>query len=1600
MDAAQVLAPYQAPWKPALLERAEALPSDLGVLVRALVNNERDHQRRTADLATLADVLHGGGEETRRALASVFFPQFPDTARRTLGALLTRHPYPQGYERRAFRAPGHRLHADRAVNWLWATWHATRDYPQDLAWFAVHTGHLPGWHAHGLGLLFAQALDDGDETIFGVLRDTAGTQHPVARMGRHVPHALLASARPDAWDLAEGLLLAAQRQEGLRQVILETVDEAHPDAFARFLRLILREDLLRFAACLRAADVWFGLGYDVTDTKAVRGLLERALAFLEDTDSARAAVRSGGGVDAYLALFTLAFRDAGEAATLARPLLQGPDPERRMAAVQFLSAAQMLGNGELGALLADPDVRLGALAAGRVNRWQPEESGVTFGALEGYAARLGGEATNQPLLFPWLGQVPARAGVLDLLPALLGERPFTALTPHLAGMSGNGKSHALRVLRERGEKTPLDPPTRALLMTLLQDRTPSVAEEAVGVAAHLTLAPGPEEAEVVHGLLKRRSADLRRGLIRLLARDPGQASASAARLLATRNTEQRQAGLQLLLEVGGGPPAGFRPANTTEETLHARLTHPESVVTLDDGLGLFDPEKLAPLPTLQAREHDYAREMRRGADLLKSLDDLIHAHREDPLTGTGWDGRDTVLLGNVSPWMLRGDDLPLADLWRRWWVGRTDPQPGDLTRMGWALGHFAARRVESAGDPLEDLDDDPRDAPLAPEQALRHRTLHRMFGPPVPLWLEHAALVRPVVAFLVWEAADGMDTDLALDAWETGLGLLPRDVEVIVDPVHEWHRTDPRDLLAPLRPTTPREGWTPEQWRRLWELSVCHDRAFPKLPRQRPDAALLIRAEEHGWATHHDLLDTLIGPRSGEGYARSNFPDLHLHTARKPREGLPTSPAWQGAVDAVRERVLEVELTRGDLETPATGAALSLGSLHGAGRTLRLLAGLGKNPLRRSYLGHGGSRDTTFSHLIRVSFPAPVDTPATFAREARALGVKDARLLDLAMFAPQWAPLVEATLGWKGLGDGVYWLHAHTKDGGWSVPGDVREAWEAEIGERTPLSAQTLTEGAVDVAWFRRMHGALGAAHFTTLLGAARYASGGGGHKRAELFARALLGELNEEEVRTRITGKRHGDAVRALGLLPLSRKKTLAAREVEGRYRLLADFRREARQFGAQRQASERLAADIGMQNLARTAGYADPQRLTWAMEARLAPDWSREAEVDGVTVGIDLTPDGAASLRVRRGDKTLKNLPPAVKKHAEVVAIRTTLTELDATRTRMRAALEEAMVRGDHFGAAELRDLARHPVIAPMLRSLVWVLGEGGTGWWQGDALRTPDGELPIGEQALRLAHPHDLFVGGQWPAFQEHVMAEGVTQPFKQVFREYYPLTPAEGGGEARRSTRYDGHHVQPTKAAALLKTRGWVPVPEEGVRKTDHAEGINVWVDTFVGGPFTPNEVEGTPLRAVYFVRRDEREALPLSAVPPRLFSETMRDLDLVVSVAHVGGVDPEASQSTVEMRESLLRETLRLLGLRNVRLEHGHALIAGHHANYTVHLGSGTVHRQPGGFLCIIPVHNAQGGRIFLPFADPDPRTAEVVSKVLLLAEDRKIQDPTILEQLA
>jgi hypothetical protein len=404
--------------------------------------------------------------------------------------------------------------------------------------------------------------------------------------------------------------------------------------------------------------------------------------------------------------------------------------------------------------------------------------------------------------------------------------------------------------------------------------------------------------------------------------------------------------------------------------------------------------------------------------------------------------------------------------------------------------------------------------------------------------------------------------------------------------------------------------------------------------------------------------------------------------------------------------------------------------------------------------------------------------------------------------------------------------------------------------------------------------------------------------------------------------------------------------------------------------------------------------------MEQRAVADLAHGPVVltrSDVTLALSVDGDGVPALAVTKNGKGLKALPAALRKDGEVEELRTRFQELKRQRSRVRDALEEAMCRGDAFGPAELGTLLEHPILAPALSRLVFV-GDGTAGYLADGArvLRDHAGtQHPLGQrEEVRIAHPHHLLARGDWSSWQRECYRAERVQPFKQVFRELYPITATERG--TRRSLRYAGHQVNPRQALALLGGRGWVARPEEGVSRTFHDEGLTARLG-FQEAFFTPADIEGLTLEEVVFTRKGEWNELALDEIPARLFSETMRDLDLVVSVAHRGGVDPEATASTVEMRAALVQETCELLGLHNVELQPHHAVIRGELGRYSVHLGSAGVMLLPGTALPIVAVHSQYRGRLFLPFADDDPRSAEVLSKVLLLARDREIRDPSILE---
>jgi Family of unknown function (DUF5724)/Domain of unknown function (DUF4132) len=998
-----------------------------------------------------------------------------------------------------------------------------------------------------------------------------------------------------------------------------------------------------------------------------------------------------------------------------------------------------------------------------------------------------------------------------------------------------------------------------------------------------------------------------------------------------------------------------------------------------------------------------------AARIVAALDDLAEAHRNTRVTATSWQGRQEVLLADAlflpSPWYrppeTDGDphQLLLPDVFAAWWRQRpadlrTSGRPGGLDD-GLDGGLDALRALTAVGLGEEAHGWRP---PPAPESWWdeQPRPPRGAVAPP-----RNLRVVVHVLSWLLDGSATGAVIDECLDAVETALAAVPAALvrASCTDPAppgadawrhrvrgHPWH-----GVLDGLFDTH-RELFDAARIGRWFRLLRWLDEPGPEARRAPVDRRLVLAAHAAGAATDADLLDQLLQRRSGL------LAELTRHRRRGQQERHPRAAAL---ADRARDRVLELERGRGELPTPASELAVELSSITGAAIALGLLGRLGRTALVRGSSGGDVGRESVFSRLLRVSHPGPDDTPASCRAAADAARLGDGRLVELAVFAPQWAALVEGTLGWPGLADGVWWFHAHTKDDQWAVPAEVRETWAALSGERTPLSAEDLVAGAVDVEWFHRCQAALGE-RWASLHAAAKLASHGSGHTRAQLFADAMLGRIDDAALLARITGKRHQDAVRALGLLPLPADPAQRSATTRSRYQVLREFERGSAKFGSQRRASERAAVRIGIENLARSTGLPDPQRFVWAMEADEAGDLAdgpvTVAEA-GVTVTLSVGADGVPELAASRGDRALRSIPAGVRKAPAVAALTERRTALSRQLTRVRGVLEAAMVAQDPFTADDLTALDRHPLLAPMLRLLVFVDDSGQTLRRVAPGRLLDAADAPVTPSGpLRLAHPVDLLASGSWVAWQQRFFADELRQPFRQVFRELYPLTDAErSAGPA--SHRYDGHQIQPGQAMALLNRRGWLADREAGeVSRAFHRHDLVARIE-FLDGFLTPAEVELPTLSGVHFTRRGEYLTQPIHAIPPVVFSETMRDLDLVVSVAHAGGVDPEATASTVEMRAALARETARLMRLDNIRFLEPHVVIAGVLGEYSVHLGSGTVHRRPGGALCIIPVDSQRRGRVFLPFADDDPKTAEIIAKILLLARDSQLKDPTILDQL-
>lgn len=1587
-------------------------------------------------------------------------------------------------------------------------------------------------------LLYAAEIDRGNQAVIHALKSLIESENNTAYLDREMILGIFRSDNRELHRLVCGLLVAARLQEGVRQVICETMDEGVKDAFLAVCDVIEANDLIRFSSVKRAVSTWIGIFDENSVDRVNTKLLTFMSRCLRDSGFCRSQLQTNDSIAISAALWALGFEEAQTAVDAMMELVDRGTKNQKLTASFYneslFDAAWKMQAARKVILEYTDDLELVAAFmpafsscrmaelqqllywknGSRSEIIQPKEAVLT----DYFADREEAEreydtflhiykslpkkgVVYDPCIFPWYRVELKPSEVICVLGfaayVLQDEEKMTQAAGLLGEITVSGYNSSRAGLVRLLLYHPANRAQRGLLIQYMGNAEEATSSTAAALVKMLDLQE--QDYRLMEDMLRFKRSTLRRDLLQLLM---GQEDAGMeqciTRLLADKKEEKRIAGLDLLMRLSKDKKkAAFytrlkplaaameKPTDKEKVMLEEILGEGASPATAQKGFGIYDPQAPVHIPQWEEGRGRIRQCLplpeKEVIAKIKKLDALIHQYRDlsyDAVSG------EKELLGNNYIHLAAADakqgymgnyrlkNYPLEEQLRAYfeteigdygtfveWEARLLVRNNEVYRNSQVYYETLFGKIPFAPEPLQ----------LRYEGQIqqirlnyRYEFLDRKFL--LEAGIQAAQALLPVLnedsktVTYHYESWNGSKTAAYvsvrelrfLDRLLEGLALWETDeefqrafytawqLELKCNPEKEQSRFQPGSRGMQVKSVTP---IAPYWFLKAYELRlITKDNLFQAMlsyfkRKEILEALCQLVQGEFTKLGSRSLWRMFFGERRGE--------EVFEHG-----EELAGKQTWCGRLaqelyDAIVPVMVDTELRRGEAETVFSADITGITYICGVQYLVRILKALGKDTLgRNAYYSWYGSSNVTkkevLSHLLKYCYPAKEDTAAALAAALAGTDIKEQRLVEAAMYAPQWIGLIGEYLGWSGLQSGCYYFMAHMNE-------RFDDQKMAMIARYTPLSAEELQDGAFDIGWFREAYGLLGEKNFAMLYQAAKYLSDGQKHSRARKYADAATGKVTLEDLQEQIRAKRNKDLLMSYGLVPFAKKKD---QDLLQRYQFIQNFAKEARQFGAQRRASETQAAQTALVNLSVHAGFADVTRLTLNMESRMAEQFTplmAWTPADDVEVCLHVDELGKSEVLCRKGEKMLKSVPARLKKHPYVLEVKDAQKKLKEQYSRTKKLMEESMEDGARFTAAEAAGLMGNPVVRAILQTLVFIhekdtgfiiiedAGSSAVSVTNGSTASMAAGSIAAVENAgstdgkrgrkkrsgkkgahiflrawdgsvteldprqeIRIAHPLDFYKLGIWHEYQKYLFDRQIRQPFKQVFRELYVKLSEEL--EQKSSRMFAGNQIQPQKTVACLKGRRWVADYEEGLQKVYYKENIIARIYALADW-FSPSDIEAPTLEWVEFSDRKTFQPLAIAQVPDLIYSEVMRDVDLAVSVAHAGGVDPQTSHSTMEMRRAIVEFNLPLFGLTNVTLQDGHALIHGKRAKYNVHLGSGVVHQEGGAMLHILPVHSQKRGKLFLPFVDEDPKTAEIMSKIVLLAEDTKIRDPFILDQI-
>lgn len=442
-----------------------------------------------------------------------------------------------------------------------------------------------------------------------------------------------------------------------------------------------------------------------------------------------------------------------------------------------------------------------------------------------------------------------------------------------------------------------------------------------------------------------------------------------------------------------------------------------------------------------------------------------------------------------------------------------------------------------------------------------------------------------------------------------------------------------------------------------------------------------------------------------------------------------------------------------------------------------------------------------------------------------------------------------------------------------------------------------------------------------------------------------------------------------------------------------------------------------------------------------------------------LTVTGTNSAELKWFNADgKQQKSVPAFVKENhaAELKELNNAVKDIKKMLPAQRDRIENLYLEEKRWDYKIWRErYLDHPLVGTIARRLIWRFNEATTAIFADGKMVDADGNaLEFFEDSkVELWHPLHSSTAEvlKWREFLEQ---NEIRQPFKQAHREIYVLTDAEIRTEVY-SNRFAAHVIKQHQFNALCGQRNWknqlrimadadFHAPMRTMAKHDlraefwvEAIGDDYGVDSNETGTYfylATDQVRFYPANAPLHYghgygggyhngwnQTQTVEPIVLSKIPPLVFSEIMRDVDMFVGVCSIGN-DPNWADNgreqhqnywynysfgdlsaTAKTRKEILEKLIpRLKIAKQCSFEDKFLIVKGDIRTYKIHLGSGNILMLPNDqYLCIVPSGGAEKfgeGKVFLPF-EGDRILSIVLSKAFMLAEDKKITDSTIIRQI-